>query len=127
MTEITGARFLAEVLEGYGVTHVFFVPMVLSHTLAEMEKRTSIKRIMPAYGGTLHGDHGELWQFSDVDFACIAESMGAKGIRVEKPCGLVGALEQAFASNRPCVVEVVTEVSALAPLAWTGEGEARAE
>jgi acetolactate synthase-1/2/3 large subunit len=37
---------LAETLEGYGVTHVFFVPMVLAHTLAEMEQRTGIRRIM---------------------------------------------------------------------------------
>ena len=80
-----------------------------------------------AYGGELHGDHAEVWQFSDVDFAQIAESMGAKGLRVRKPSELAGALEQAFASNRPCVVEVITETYALAPLAWTGEGEERVE
>ena len=78
-------------------------------------------------GGELRGDHGDLWQFTEVDFSCIAESMGAKGIRVEKPAELAGALEQAFTSNRPCVVEVVTDTYALAPLAWTGGEEARVE
>ena len=42
---------------------------------------------------------------------------GAVGIRVEKPSDLPGALEQAFAANRPVVIDVVTDIDALAPLA----------
>jgi acetolactate synthase-1/2/3 large subunit len=80
-----------------------------------------------AYGGELHGDHGDLWQFSQVDLARASESMGARGIRVQKPRELAGALEEALAYDGPCVVEVVTSIEALAPLAWTGEGEARPE
>ena len=38
---ITGAQCLAEMLGGYGVTHVFMVPAVLRRTFAEMERRTS--------------------------------------------------------------------------------------
>jgi acetolactate synthase-1/2/3 large subunit len=45
MQKITGARYIAEALNGYGVTHVFFVPAILRRTLAEMEERTQIKRI----------------------------------------------------------------------------------
>lgn len=33
----TGARFLAETLKGYGVTHVFFVEAILRRTLVELE------------------------------------------------------------------------------------------
>ena len=40
-----GAQCLADMLDGYGVTHVFMVPAVLRRTLAEMERRTAIKRI----------------------------------------------------------------------------------
>ncbi len=40
-----GAEVIAEMLAGYGVTHVFMVPAVLRRTFAEMERRTSIARI----------------------------------------------------------------------------------
>jgi acetolactate synthase I/II/III large subunit len=43
--------------------------------------------------------------------------MGAKGIRVEKPGEIAGALDEAFSANRPCVVEVMTEMTAVAPIA----------
>ena len=40
-----GAEVIADMLAGYGVTHVFMVPAVLRRTFAEMERRTSIARI----------------------------------------------------------------------------------
>ena len=46
MARITGARYLAEALDGYGVTHVFFVPTILSSTLVQIEQRTKIDRIL---------------------------------------------------------------------------------
>ena len=36
---MTGAECLADMLKGYGVTHVFMVPAVLRRTFAEMEQR----------------------------------------------------------------------------------------
>src|SRR2546427_11665232 len=42
---MTGAECLADMLEGYGVTHVFHVPAVLRKTFAVMESRTDIKRL----------------------------------------------------------------------------------
>ena len=45
MTLKTGAVFLAEQLEAYGVTHVFMVPAILRRTLVEIEMRTNIKRL----------------------------------------------------------------------------------
>ena len=34
----TGTEFLAQSIHGYGVTHVFFVPMILAKTLAELDR-----------------------------------------------------------------------------------------
>src|SRR5256885_14890110 len=45
MAKTRGAQLLADMLGGYGVTHVFMVPAVLRRTFAEMERRTTIKRI----------------------------------------------------------------------------------
>src|SRR5258708_2121977 len=44
-TKMTGAQCLADMLKGYGVSHVFMVPAVLRRTFADMERRTDIKRI----------------------------------------------------------------------------------
>ena len=37
MPRMTGSRLFAEMLQGYGVTHVFFVPTILLESLAEMD------------------------------------------------------------------------------------------
>src|SRR3989442_5332527 len=42
---MSGAECLADMLKGYGVTHVFHVPTVLRKTFAVMESRTDIKRL----------------------------------------------------------------------------------
>jgi acetolactate synthase-1/2/3 large subunit len=41
----TGARFLAETLKGYGVTHIFFVEAILRKTLVELEM-LGVRRIL---------------------------------------------------------------------------------
>ena len=71
-----------------------------------------------AYGGELHGKHGEMWQFTEVDFSQVATSMGVAGYRVTKASEFAGALEQAVAAQRPAVIEVTTELWARAPGAW---------
>jgi acetolactate synthase-1/2/3 large subunit len=72
-----------------------------------------------AYGGSLHGRHGELWHFEDVDFAKVAESMGVLGLTVKKPADFEPALEKAVAAQGPALINVVTEIEALAPRANT--------
>jgi acetolactate synthase-1/2/3 large subunit len=72
-----------------------------------------------AYGGKLHGRHGELWHFRETDFAKVAESMGALGLTVRKAQDFEGALAAALASGRPTVIDVVTEMEALAPVGVT--------
>jgi acetolactate synthase I/II/III large subunit len=72
------------------------------------------------YGGQQTEQGRELWTYSKVNFARIAEEMGALGIRVEKPGDIAPALERALAADRPVVIDVVTDIEALAPLAVSG-------
>ena len=64
------------------------------------------------------GDPDQLWKFRDVDFAAIAQAVGCFGIRVTEPGELRGALAEAIASDRPTVIDVVSDIDAMAPLAW---------
>jgi acetolactate synthase-1/2/3 large subunit len=73
-----------------------------------------------AYGGALKANHAELWKFADVSFAAVAEQMGAKGLTIRKPNELKPALDQAFSCGRPCVIDVLTDIDALAPAAFVG-------
>lgn len=71
------------------------------------------------YGGALRGNANELWKFSDdFSFAKVAEAMGCAGIRVERSQEIGPALKKALAMQRPVVVEVMTDVNLMAPLAW---------
>jgi acetolactate synthase-1/2/3 large subunit len=47
-------------------------------------------------------------QYPEADFAAIAESMGCRGMKVEKPANLESALKEAIESERPAVVDVST-------------------
>ena len=37
MPRMTGSRAFAEMMKGYGIDHIFFVPAIMSKALAEME------------------------------------------------------------------------------------------
>lgn len=54
------------------------------------------------YSSTRIGD-------SNPDFVKLAESFGAKGIRVERAGEVGDALRQAFASDRPCLVDIICD------------------
>jgi acetolactate synthase I/II/III large subunit len=69
------------------------------------------------YGGEQTQKARELWTFSKMNFARLAEDMGAVGIRVEKASEFPAALEKALAANRPAVIDVVTDIEVLAPTA----------
>jgi len=69
------------------------------------------------YGGRTAGSD-ELWLFKEADFARIAESVGCLGITVNKLSELSSALDQAFASDKPAVVDVKTHIDGIAPQAW---------
>ncbi len=46
----------------------------------------------------------------------IAESMGAKGVRISNPSELSAAMEQGFATKGPFIIDVVTDMEIMAPL-----------
>jgi acetolactate synthase-1/2/3 large subunit len=71
------------------------------------------------YGGKQTDKARELWTFSKVNFARLAEDMGAVGIRVEQASAFPAALAQALTANRPVIIDVVTDIEALAPPAVT--------
>jgi acetolactate synthase-1/2/3 large subunit len=73
-----------------------------------------------AYGGEQTAKGRELWTYTNVDFARVASDIGALGIRVEKPAEIRTALEKAIASNRPAIIDVVTDIEAIAPVAASG-------
>ncbi|MDE2846600.1 MAG: thiamine pyrophosphate-binding protein [Gemmatimonadota bacterium] len=66
-------------------------------------------------------DSDDLWVFEDIDFAGVAKSMGCKGIRVEDPERIRPALEEAMAADGPVVVDVATDIDAMAPKAYVPE------
>ncbi|HET7850689.1 MAG TPA: thiamine pyrophosphate-binding protein [Pseudolabrys sp.] len=72
-----------------------------------------------AYGGTQTERARELWTYNKMNFARLADDMGALGIRVENPADITAALKQALAANCPAVVDVATDIEALAPTAVT--------
>jgi len=69
------------------------------------------------YGGETNNRSRELWTYKPMDFAKIAEDIGALGIRVEKPNEIASALAKAIESKRPAVIDVATDIEALAPTA----------
>jgi acetolactate synthase-1/2/3 large subunit len=71
------------------------------------------------YGGEQTQKARELWTFSKMNFARLAEDMGALGIRVERASEFPAALAKALAANRPAVIDVVTDIEVLAPTAVT--------
>ena len=60
-----------------------------------------------------------MWTYKPVNFARLAEDIGALGIRVEKPGDFAPALARALAAKRPTVIDVASDIEALAPLAVT--------
>jgi acetolactate synthase-1/2/3 large subunit len=72
-----------------------------------------------AYHGRQRGRATEMWHFShQVNFARVAEAMGCVGIRVERADDIRPALEKALAASAPAVVEVISDVEAMATRAW---------
>src|SRR5438552_5144296 len=95
MARMTGAQALAEMLQGYGVTHVFMVPAVLRRTFAEMERRTGIKRIQT------HGEKAAAYMADGYARAC-----GRPGICMAQVIGalnLAAGLRDAYLAHSPVI------------------------
>src|ERR671939_158987 len=81
MPTMTGSRYFAEALHGYGVTHVFFVPTMLLHAMAEMEDlQPAITRVVT------HGEKSAAYMADGYARAsgrpgiCMAQTIGAANL-----------------------------------------------
>ncbi len=79
MTKMTGARFIAETLKGYGTTHVFFMPVFGIRALKEIEEH-GMRRIM------VHGEKPAAYmadgyaRIAGRPGICMAQSVGAANL-----------------------------------------------
>src|SRR6187401_2714340 len=93
--KMTGAECLADMLKGYGVTHVFMVPAVLRRTFAEMERRTAIKRIH------CHGEKSAAYMADG-----YARASGKPGVCMAQVIGalnLAAGLRDAYLAHSPVI------------------------
>jgi acetolactate synthase-1/2/3 large subunit len=65
---------------------------------------------------TKYGDHTVACDFAEVDHAAIARACGISGVRVERGEDLGAALDAAFASGKPALIEVITDPDGKPPL-----------
>ena len=79
MPRMTGSRLFAEMLKGYGVTHVFFVPTILMDALADMDS-LGIRKILT------HGEKAAAYMADGYARAsgrpgiCLAQQIGASNL-----------------------------------------------
>jgi acetolactate synthase-1/2/3 large subunit len=91
---MNGSRVVAEMLRDYGVTHVFFVPLVLPKALAEMEDMP-IRRIMT------HGEKSAAYMADG-----YARASGRPGVCMAQVVGgsnLAAGLRDAFMNATPVI------------------------
>src|ERR671928_643532 len=95
MPKMTGAQLLADMLQGYGVTHVFMVPAVLRRSFVEMERRTRIARIHT------HGEKSAAYMADG-----YARATGKPGICMAQVIGalnLAAGLRDAWLAHSPVI------------------------
>jgi acetolactate synthase-1/2/3 large subunit len=91
---MTGARFTVEMMQAYGVTHAFYMPMTVTGALVEME-RLGIRRIMA------HSEKAAAYMADGYARAahragiCIAQNVGA--------ANLAAGLQDAYLACSPVV------------------------
>ena len=94
MARMTGAKFMADTLRAYGVTHVFLVPAILRRALAEMDLN-GIKRVIT------HGEKAAAYmadgyaRASGKPGVCMAQSVGA--------ANLAAGLQDAYLGLSPVI------------------------
>jgi acetolactate synthase-1/2/3 large subunit len=93
--KMTGAECLAEMLNGYGVTHVFMVPAVLRRTFVEMERRGTIKRIHT------HGEKSAAYMADG--YARVSRKPGICMAQVIGALNLAAGLRDAWLAHSPVI------------------------
>src|ERR1700716_2568265 len=91
----SGAQILAEMLAGYGVSHVFMVPAVLRRTFAELGRRTSLPRL------PTHREKAAAYMADG-----YARASGRPGVRMAQVVGalnLAAGLRDAWLAHSPVI------------------------
>ncbi|MBI1879528.1 MAG: thiamine pyrophosphate-binding protein [Chloroflexi bacterium] len=93
-TNLTGARFIAETLKGYGVTHIFYVDAILRKTMVDLEE-LGIRRVIT------HSEKAAAYMadgYTRVSYkpgVCMAQSVGA--------ANLASGLQDAYLGLSPVI------------------------
>ncbi|HUH61880.1 MAG TPA: thiamine pyrophosphate-binding protein, partial [Terracidiphilus sp.] len=95
MKDVTGAQVLAEMLEEYGVTHMFMVPAILRRTLLEMEKRTKIKVVRT------HGEKSAVYMADG--YARASGRPGICGAQIVGALNIAAGLRDAWLAHSPVI------------------------
>src|SRR3954447_24762934 len=93
--KMSGAECMADMLAGYGVTHVFMVPAVLRRSFVEMERRTTIARIH------CHGEKSAAYMADG-----YARASGKPGVCMAQVIGalnLAAGLRDAYLAHSPVI------------------------
>ena len=94
MPKMTGARFLAETFHGYGVTHFFFMPVIVPEAMPEME-RLGIARIMT------HGEKAAAYM-ADA-YGRVRHAVGVCGAQSVGAANLAAGLQDAYLACSPVI------------------------
>jgi acetolactate synthase I/II/III large subunit len=92
MAEKTGARFIAETLKGYGISHVFYLEAILRRTLVEMEK-VGINRVLAHSEKSAAYMADGFSRISNKPALCMGQSVGA--------ANLAAGLQDAYLAHTP--------------------------
>ncbi|MHB9099791.1 MAG: thiamine pyrophosphate-binding protein [Syntrophales bacterium] len=91
---MTGSRWFAEAMRGYGVTHVFFVPAILPDAMAAMED-TGVKRVL-THGETAAGYMADGYaRASGRPGICLAQAVGS--------ANLAAGIRDAYLASSPVI------------------------
>src|SRR5918996_3922067 len=94
MPKTTGAKLFAEIVKGYGLTHVFYVPNVISRALVAMEDM-NIRRVVA------HSEKAAAYMADG-----YARARNGPGVCAAQPIGasnLASGLRDAFMARSPVI------------------------
>jgi len=77
-----------------------------------------LRNLNIAYEGHDASRKGECYEYSNTDFARVAQSFDCFGVTVEKPHDFRKAFEAAMASDLPAVIDVKTEFASQVAMPW---------
>lgn len=94
MAKTNGAKLFAEIMQGYGISHVFYVPQVVSKALVAMEGM-DIRRVVA------HSEKAAAYMADG-----FARARGAPGVCMAQPIGasnLASGLRDAYMARSPVI------------------------